>query len=449
MAGTHGWAEIDTERKREIIEAIASGTATRGPVHAELDVTDRCNVACYFCNQQDVRTKQQVPLEHITRLLDEMTAEGLRSIRLAGGGDPLFHKEIVQILDAAGERGLVVDNITTNGLGLTPEVATRLVRDKCREVLFSLNAVDAGDYARMMQTSPATFDKIVGNIRHLITLRGTGSHPFVVVQFLFDRQNYRELLRMYELGRALGADRIAIAPVLEIPLERIDPAILFRHDEGETLRPFLEKILIADRDVGKLHICFAYQEWNAMADEIRVQLAAPPLNPFPTAPSFQDKNGACFFGWYTVAVRGNGDMYPCCMLMNPEYKPLGNALEGSFKDHWLGPRFARLRHEMREVLLTSGRMFFGPKRFQALQTQCVEYHQCGLKNMYFRGDEAFYKELGQALEKARKKEIRWFGAPKQIARAAEILWFRIYHGLRVRRILFQQRLARKLAASSE
>lgn len=49
MRGSHGWAEIARERKWEIIDAIASNRATAGPAHIELDLTDRCNVACYFC----------------------------------------------------------------------------------------------------------------------------------------------------------------------------------------------------------------------------------------------------------------------------------------------------------------------------------------------------------------------------------------------------------------
>ena len=57
---------------------------------------------------------------------------------------------------------------------------------------------------------------------------------------------------------------------------------------------------------------------------------------FTTAPSFQEKNGGCFFGYYTAVVRGNGDMYPCCMLINPEYKPIGNAMQGTFGEQWNG-----------------------------------------------------------------------------------------------------------------
>src|SRR5258708_13234314 len=79
MAASHGWELIDAERKREIIAAICDDAVPRGPLHVELDLTDRCNVACYFCNQQDVRTRQQLPLERIADLLDELWPAGLPS----------------------------------------------------------------------------------------------------------------------------------------------------------------------------------------------------------------------------------------------------------------------------------------------------------------------------------------------------------------------------------
>ncbi len=410
MRGTHGWSEVDAARKREIIEAIVSGQATRGPVHAEIDITDRCNVACYFCNQQDVRTKDQISLAHLKRLVDELAEGGLRSIRMSGGGDPLFHREILEFLDHLHERGILVDNLTTNGALLNAAIAQRLVAHGAREVIFSLNAVDAADYHRMMQAQPATFQKVVDNIRGLIAARdsgagadsGEGSSPCVVVQFLIDRENYRELPRMYELGRALGADRISVASVLAIPLNRIPEDVLLRADDAEALRPFLAAILERDKLDRRLQIEFPYLEWRVVYESIQRELGYTEEAPlFPTAPSFREANGHCFFGWYTATIRGNGDLYPCCLLMQPDYKPLGNALNGRFVDHWNGPGFTQLRQEQREVLLAGDGARFDPERHQVIRRQCVEYGACWLKNIYFRADQGFYDDLAKALDGAR------------------------------------------------
>ncbi|HVR07828.1 MAG TPA: radical SAM/SPASM domain-containing protein [Thermoanaerobaculia bacterium] len=465
MAASHGWALIDAERKREIIAAICDDAAPRGPLHVELDLTDRCNVACYFCNQQDVRTSQQLPLAQIASLLDELVGGGLRSVRLSGGGDPLFHKQIATVLDELTARGVVIDNLTTNGALLGPDIARRLVANGCREVIFSLNAADAADYHRMMAVKPGTFDKVCENISHLAAVRGTpqgstqpqpasdaplarpasGSPqtplplhsphpplPLIVVQFLIDRENADRIPDMYRLGASLGADRLTIAPVLEIPRERIEHDRLLASGDGELIRSHLEQILAWDRGADLLQLAFPYQEWNGILRQARYKVAGRLDEPLAPAASFRERDGQCFFGYYTATIRGNGDLYPCCMLMHPDYRPLGNALTGSFADHWQGPAFARLRTEMRELLLRGGRMFFRRGRFRTLGRQCVAAHQCGLKNMYFRHDEEFYADLARALDAKRAIEVRWLGAPRQLARAAEVLAFRIYHGLRVR-----------------
>ncbi|HVT57140.1 MAG TPA: radical SAM protein [Thermoanaerobaculia bacterium] len=415
----HGWALVESERKREIIAAIASGRATRGPAHVELDLTDRCNVACYFCNQQDVRTTQQLPLARLTELIGELVAGGLRSVRLSGGGDPLAHRDAGKVMDLLTEHGVVIDNLTTNGALLGPAIAERLVVNGCREVIFSLNAADPADYQRMMRVRPATFDRVVENVRRLAACRTAPARPAITVQFLIDRQNYSRIPEMYDLGRRLDADRIVITPVLQIPLLRVDFDVLLHVDDFHLLEPYLAEIVQADREAKLLQLFFPFAEWNTQLAELRARLeAAPAPASFQTARSFTLENGQCFFAWYTTTIRGNGDLYPCCMLMNPTYKPLGNTRTGSFREHWHGKTFRRLRTEMREILISGGQTPYSPERFKVLDSNCVVPHRCFLKNMYFRGDETFYRELGAALGQARKKESGRRAAPRRALRAA-------------------------------
>ncbi|MDQ3283227.1 MAG: radical SAM protein [Acidobacteriota bacterium] len=410
MRGTHGWAEVSRERKREIIDAIVANRPTRGPVHVELDLTDRCNVACYFCNQQDLRTKESIPLPKLTDLIDELAEGGLKSVRLSGGGDPLFHRDVLNVMDHLASRNVIVDNLTTNGVALNAEVAKRLVDNKAREVIFSLNAVDAADYARMMKVKPALFDKVTENIRNLVATRGESIYPSIVVQFLIDRRNMHRLVDMYELGRSLGPDRIAINAVLEVPLDRVDRDTLLRIEDRDAAEPLAEEMLRRDHGVGMLQMDFAVEGWNEMLQKVRDRVQTPAYNMYPTAPSFKNENGGCFFAWYTAAITGNGDIRPCCLLLNPEVKPLGNIHDGqTFAEHWNGPAFAKMRDEMREVLLMKSKAPYTYKRFDVLKPACVTDGLCWLKNMYFRADEEFYRELDEKLTETRKKEVNVLG----------------------------------------
>ena len=403
MPTSYGWADLDATRKRELIAAIKSGGATRGPAHLELDLTDRCNVACYFCNQQDLRTKESIPLPKLTKLIDELVGTGLKAVRLSGGGDPLFHREILPLLDYLHEKNVVVDNLTTNGVALTQEVAERLIKGGAREVIFSLNAVDAPDYARMMRVKPALFEQVIRNIKGLVAARGDGQSPLIVAQFLLDRRNATRILEMYDLAASCGVDRIAINAVLEIPLDRIDHDNLLAPEDRVLVEPYLDELLERDRDKNLLQLAFAISTWNEMLEEARQRTGVPDRNHLVTAKSFKAENGGCFFAWYTAAVTGNGDIRPCCLMLNPNVKALGNIHDTeTFAEQWHGPQFGKMRQEMQQVLVAGADAKYDPNKYEILQSYCVEQYGCWLKNMFFRGDEAFYEELGRTLEIMRK-----------------------------------------------
>jgi MoaA/NifB/PqqE/SkfB family radical SAM enzyme len=420
IRASHGWRHVSKERKDELIDAICGNSVPAGPSHLELDLTDRCNVACYFCNQQDLRTKEQLSMEKIREMIDELAPKGLRSVRLSGGGDPLFHREILEVLDYLSSRDVVVDNLTTNGVALLPEIADRLVRGRAREVIVSLNAPDAEQYHRMMKVKPALFDRVVENIRGLVQQRGENDMPHIVVQFLLDRQNLDRLVDMYELGRSTGADSIAIGVVGEIPFERIEHDILVRTSDEGRLEPLLREILVRDKEEQRLQIDFSIPGWNELLERLRQELSAPAPSIYATAPGFDVRNGGCYFAWYTAAVTGNGDVRPCCLMLNPTVEPLGNVNEHSLSDQWQGDTFQQMRKEMREVLLMDSHIEHEGGGFQVLEKQCTQAHACWLKNMFFREDDDFYVELGRRLDETRKREIRWIGTPTQMRRKWEM-----------------------------
>lgn len=396
---TYGWSELTAEDKREILDAIVAGRATRAPRHVELDLTDRCNVACYFCNQQDLRTQQQLSLHCATKLIDELAAKGLRAIRLSGGGDPLFHPDIARVLALLNERRIVVDNVTTNAVGLTAEVARLLVDGEAREIVVSLNAADPADYHRMMAVKPDRFDRVVANVRELVRIRGGREQPFVTLQFLLDRENFHRLPDMYRLGRDLGVERIAVTPVLEIPRDRVQRDLLLGPDDASRLEPYFREVLEADRDRLLLEPSYVFN-WGGWLERLYRELAVPVPNPYTIAETFADANSGCFFGWYSMVVTGNGDVRPCCYLLQPDYPSMGNVVAQSIDEVWNGDAFAKMRSEMRGVLI-AGEGATHDASMQWLTPQCVQLHACFLKNGYFRGDAAFYRDLGAALDKLR------------------------------------------------
>ncbi|HEY6114380.1 MAG TPA: SPASM domain-containing protein, partial [Candidatus Dormibacteraeota bacterium] len=160
----------------------------------------------------------------------------------------------------------------------------------------------------------------------------------------------------------------------------------------------------ADRDRHLLEPSYLLN-WGGWLERLYREMDVP-LPTQPIAAAYQTKNGGCFFGWYSMVVTGNGDVRPCCYLLQPDYPPLGNVAESSVAEVWNGPEFERLRHEMRDVLLAGENAEYRESEFRRLTPQCVRVDACWLKNGYFRGDEEFYRQLGEALDRERAARTR-------------------------------------------
>ena len=87
---------------------------TPAPVHPEsidMKITDWCDVGCAFCHESSTVRGKHANVETIYRMIEGLPA----GVELAiGGGDPLSHPKIFEIMEAFSKRGLVA-NVTVNG----------------------------------------------------------------------------------------------------------------------------------------------------------------------------------------------------------------------------------------------------------------------------------------------------------------------------------------------
>jgi molybdenum cofactor biosynthesis enzyme MoaA len=125
----HGWEYLREQQRAAILQGIENGETLGGPYHVEIDPVDRCNARCVFCSsrQAGILGGKMLDWPVLERTLDELVQGGLCSFRLAGGGEPLLHPSFEQICQKLGRAGTVLDNLTTNGLALTPRIMERLL----------------------------------------------------------------------------------------------------------------------------------------------------------------------------------------------------------------------------------------------------------------------------------------------------------------------------------
>jgi MoaA/NifB/PqqE/SkfB family radical SAM enzyme len=366
----HGWNYLTEAQEGLIRDGVRDGAVYGGPFHVEFSPTDACNYHCFFCNSAYVDRSKRLPWPRMQALLDELAGLGMRSLRLAGGGEPLIYPEVNGILDFCLERGIAVSNITTNGFGLTPAVADRLLRLESQEVIVSFNDVTAAQYAKTNGTTERSFRVVLDNIRHLIDERGRRGldHPTVVQQFFVWKGNCGEIERAYDLGLETGADKIYLRDMGGLdPAERMTPEEL--KQAGEAVTRLRER----DKGADKLLLGFSNEkilEEVATPDEKQ----AAHREAVGRGEAVAGRNEYCYIGWYSTVIRGNGDIFPCCMLsVDPDYKPMANLHDfANFREVWEGEAYRALRTDLREIALSRG-------DYGAVGHPCHGRHYCAMR----------------------------------------------------------------------
>ncbi len=420
-----GWNYLTADDKATILRGIRDGVAYGGPYHVEIYPSDRCNIDCFFCSTASLRGDDELPLARIEELVGEMKEAGTRSIRFAGGGEPLFHRKTKDLLRLIGTNGIPIENITTNAVLLGDEVTDILLHGRCDEIIVSLNTPDRESYSRMMQTPARNFDRVVANVRHLIAERKRRRKrtPQIVLQFLVWKENYRSIPRMYELARELDVDSI-----LFNGLAFLRPDQEMSSDETAEMMRLYEQVVrideyrrIAQIDSFEQDLRPAVGEMSARLDAERRRrgkvrriahlIARRDLTWREKIDHHLkvrrnrrvDRQSAgldqpCVIGWHSLVVRTGGPVAPCCILQG---SPLGNIFTQSLREVWYGDDYARFRRELSRIMTEGEKWNHDPARDRTVVEMCggKGSEVCPIMSFYYRPDIPFLRELNATIRR--------------------------------------------------
>lgn len=368
MCGFLAWSHVTEAEKLEILRGIEDGRAYTGPLHVELQLTDRCNIDCFFCGTRRHRTQESLPLDDVRRLIGEMKELGTHATTLNGGGEPLLHPDVKTVLELLADAEISLFDLTTNGTLLDRDVAALLVDMRCEQVIVSLNAPDPAMYSQMMGTPEETFHRVVGNLKNLLAIRGSRSRPNIFVQFLFHQGNYRSVPDMYRLARDIGVDKILFNGLAYQPAERR----MNRDETAELLELFGAILSEDDGLVGAVH---GYEE------DLDAEIAAMRRRSFPGQlckwlvkahsilandrpwrwkarclwlhrrgrqgiAALRERSDTCIAPWYMVTVRADKSVPLCHVIQTPA---LASLAEITLSEVWYGEPFQRIRRKMRSL----------------------------------------------------------------------------------------------------
>ena len=317
------------------------------PSYISLNPTRRCNLKCRMCIQhrhtperpRDLpwyRPDQELPLEAWIPLLDELT--GWRPILFITGGEPLLYPHILELIEEAKKRNLLV-HLQTNGL-LLEKVADQLVALGVEMVTVSIDGPPAvHDYIR----GPGTFER---SARGLTALRAARAHrqspvPVVDIRCTISQDNVAALGQLPSVALELGVDLLQFTHTIFLSQDLVarhnrllTPAWAESH--GLTLiQPSIPAGEYYESGIGPETLPIILSGLREVKEKARGRLKvlfSPALPLDLIAPYYLDLNypfpQACRALWRSCRILPDGTVSPCLHLV------MGNITKEPLREIW-------------------------------------------------------------------------------------------------------------------
>lgn len=117
----------------------------QGPSHAQISLTNACPQHCQYCYNKN-RNGILLDTLEIKRLIKELKKMGVFWLGFTGG-EPLLHKDLVEIIKSAGDDCAI--KLFTTGSNLTPQLAKELKEAGLLYVSISLDHWDEAEHDRI------------------------------------------------------------------------------------------------------------------------------------------------------------------------------------------------------------------------------------------------------------------------------------------------------------
>jgi hypothetical protein len=202
-------------------EYVATGTLS-SPVVVELDPTTLCDLACPECISGELLGRGGFSRKRLVELAEEIAESGVWAVILIGGGEPLLHPAVGDVISALARAGVHV-GLTTNGTQLH-----RYMDQIAESVAWTRVSVDAGTAETYARFRPAKgkrnpFDSVVANLRALgAAKRGAMGYSYLLMSrhdpvtgALVD-SNFREVHQAAVLAKEVGCDYFEVKPAYDM-----------------------------------------------------------------------------------------------------------------------------------------------------------------------------------------------------------------------------------------
>jgi radical SAM protein with 4Fe4S-binding SPASM domain len=312
------------------VDSDLSDSSPNLPISAEalefvyLELSVKCNLRCHFCDNSMRNLYRDITPEQYRGVIDQLRP-GTR-LGLHGLGEPTLHKNLVELIAYAKQRGLYV-YFNTNHTVTTDEQMHGFVDHELDELRISMSAATSASFAAYAGRD--LFDALLQRCARMVAIRGDARRPVLRAVFVLTRQNHDQLGAVLRHAEDLGLDELMVQTHLDWGKE---PA---PEESPGGCRVKGDELAAVRRQV-------AAQARGAR--RIRVIL------PFPIDGSEPEpgRPGSCRWPFNATWITAGGEMTPCCNLHDPRQISFGNAFRTPVAKLWLNRDYQEFRRRYRQ-----------------------------------------------------------------------------------------------------
>lgn len=297
-----------------------------------------CNEDCVMCwrhtiEPERLRTLQATDLEQglklddYRRLLDDMPP-GLQWVEIIGGGEPLLHPQITEIMAEITSRrlsGLLV----TNGTLLDEHLARAMISTGWDTVRVSLSAGDAETYRKIHGRD--NLDLVVENLKRLGALRKARpgrSRPRLLLLHVLTRESIERIPSLFAIAEELTAEVVYFERAVPFTDSgRLEPSQLARAAD----------VLASEARASRIPT-----NLDSILPALGCGYDHPAASTTPATPTQLTSGSCCTIGFEETTIMSDGRVLPCCIAT----EGLGNIRDEPFSEIWQGPAYTALRSSL-------------------------------------------------------------------------------------------------------
>ena len=166
-----GQSDAYSEYRRKWNENPIGFVVEPFPLHLDVEISSRCNLACVFCDRRGKKIDGEgdMSFDMFKSILDEAAEYRLCGLKLSCRGEPLLNPDAADMVAYARKRGVLDVYFNTHGMLLTEEMSRRLIDAGLNRISISVEGTDPERFEKARRG--ASFSKIVQNIETLRNLK--------------------------------------------------------------------------------------------------------------------------------------------------------------------------------------------------------------------------------------------------------------------------------------